>query len=77
MVEDVVDNQAGEISVIASRSGQVDDLTGDITLATVTFTARQAAGQAELSLRDVDAGARGGVRLEISEVGGLIVRIGQ
>jgi len=77
VVEDSIDNQAGEISVIASRSGPVDDLTGDIALATVTFTAQQAEGEAELSLSDVGAGARGGVRLEISEVGELTVRVGQ
>ncbi len=75
VVEDSVDNQTGEILVIASRSGPVDDLTGDLTLATITFTAQQTAGQVELSLSDVGAGARGGVRLDISEVGGLSLRV--
>jgi hypothetical protein len=77
VVEDSIDNQSGQLSVIASRSGQVNNLTGDFPLATVTFTAPQAAGQAELWLSDAGAGARGGVRLEISEVGDLSVRVGQ
>ncbi len=75
VVEDSVDNPAGRLSVIASRRGQVDNLTGNLTVATITFTAQQAEGEATLTLSDVGAGARGGVRLEISEVGGLLVRV--
>jgi hypothetical protein len=77
VVDDSVDNQTGQFSVIVSRSGQVDNLTGDLALATVTFTAQQAEGQTEIHLSDVGAGAKGGMRLEISEVGRLTVQVSQ
>jgi hypothetical protein len=77
VVDETIDNQAGQVSIIASRRGRVDNLTGDITLATFTFTARQIEDQAEIYLSEVGAGARGGVRLDISEVQGLSVRVAQ
>jgi hypothetical protein len=77
VVDETIDNQAGQVSVIASRRGQVGNLTGDLTLATFTLTARQFEGQAEVYLSEVDAGARGGVRLEIAGVQGVSVRVGQ
>jgi hypothetical protein len=75
VVDETIDNQAGKLSIVASRSGQVENLTGDIALATVTFITRQNEDQAEVRLSEVKAGARGGTRLEISDVRGLSVQI--
>ncbi|MBN1220310.1 MAG: hypothetical protein JXM69_15380 [Anaerolineae bacterium] len=75
VVDDTLDNQTGRVAVIASRRGQVDNLIGDFTLATITFTAGQNEGPIQLYLSEVDAGARGGVRLDISEVQGLWVGV--
>jgi hypothetical protein len=75
VVDDTIDNQAGQATIIASRSGQVNNLTGDLRLATATFIARQNEGQAHIYLSDVGAGARGGVRLEVTDVQGLSVRV--
>jgi hypothetical protein len=77
VVDETINNEAGQVSIIASRRGRVDNLTGDIILATFTLTARQIEDQAEVYLSEVGAGARGGVRLDISGVQGLSVRVAQ
>ncbi len=75
VVDNTVNNAAGQISFIASRTGRVANLTDQITLATLTLTAGQDTGQLDLTLRDVVAGAKGGVYLPISQVQGLSVEI--
>jgi hypothetical protein len=74
VVNDTIQNDNGRVSLIASRAGRVSNLTGQITLATVTFTALQQ-GQLNLDVRQIDAGARGGIRMPITEVYGLSVKI--
>jgi hypothetical protein len=74
VVDDTIDNKSGRVSFIASRKGRTSNLTGQITLATLTLTAQQAA-QLQLELSVVDAGARGGIRMPISEVYGLSLEI--
>ena len=75
VVDETIDNQTGQVSVIASRRGRVDNLTGDLTLAVLTLTAHQAKGRADFTLSEIGAGARGGVRLAVAEVGGLSINI--
>ncbi len=70
-----VDNGAGQVRVVASRQGQVQNLTGDLTLATLTLTAGQVPGETRLSLAEVQAGARGGIRLEIPRLYPLSLQV--
>jgi len=74
VVDDTIDNNSGRVSFIASRKGRTSNLTGQITLATLTLTAQQAA-QLQLDLSVVDAGARGGIRMPISEIHNLSLTI--
>lgn len=74
VVDDAIRNDTGRVTFVASRKGRVDNLTGRITLATLTLTA-QSEGQSYLDLHNVGAGARGGVRLPISQVTGLSLYI--
>lgn len=77
VVEDRIDNDTGQISIIATRQGRVDNLTGDLTLATITFVAAAQPGEAHFDLGQVKAGARGGLPLEISRLSGLSVHIAE
>ena len=70
-----IDNDFGWVTVAASRQGRLDNLTGDLTLATLTFTAISGNGDAYLYLSDVEAGARGGLRLDIADIRGLTLAI--
>lgn len=70
----MVDNQAGQVFVAASRSGRMPNLTGNLTLATFTFTAT-APGQAYLHLTDVLAGARNGNPVPLPEIQGVYLYI--
>jgi hypothetical protein len=74
VVEQTIQNDAGQVSLVASRQGQVSNLTGDLTLVTFTLTA-QAAGQVDLNLSDVIAGARAGLRLNLPTGPGLSLGI--
>lgn len=75
VVERSIQNDTGRVILIASRQGQVSNLTGEITLATLTFTAASTEGRLDLELRDVVAGARGGLPVPVSEIRGLAVEI--
>ena len=70
-----IDNDFGWVTVAASRQGRADNITGDITLATLTFTATSGNGDAYLYLSDIKAGARGGLRLDIADIRGLTLAI--
>jgi hypothetical protein len=70
-----LDNDFGWVTVAASRQGRADNITGDITLATLTFTATSGNGDAYLYLSDIKAGARGGLRLDIADIRGLTLAI--
>jgi len=70
-----IDNDIGRVTVAASRQGRLDNLTGNLTLATLTFTAITGNGDAYLYLSDVEAGARGGLRLDIADIRGLTLAI--
>lgn len=76
VLNQTLDNDAGELAFVASRQGQVDNLTGEVNLATFTFTAQQT-GQLYLELFDVKAGARGGLPLPVSELQGLSLTISE
>jgi len=75
VVDKTIDNSRGHISFVASRQGRVSDLTGQITLTTLTVTAKQNQGQPYLDLYNVVAGARGGIPTAISEVHGLTIHV--
>ncbi len=77
VVADSIDNDMGQVSVVASRQGQVANLTGDLTLATFTFTAASETGEVYLNLSEVMAGARGGLPLTISKIQTLSLRIAE
>ncbi len=75
VVDDTIDNNEGLISFVASRKGRVDNLQGDIILATLLFSTTQNEGQLHLDLHNVVAGARNGIYTPISEVEGLSLAI--
>ncbi len=77
VVDDTIQNDTGQISFVASRQGRVSNLTGQITLATLTFTAGQREEQVNLDLYNLAAGARGGLPVSISDIRGLSLRIAQ
>lgn len=59
-----IENETGQLTVMASRQGQTPSLAGDFTLATFTCTVL-AGGQLDLTLDDVIAGASNGTRLDL------------
>jgi hypothetical protein len=69
-----IQNEMGQVTLVASRQGQALNLTGDITLATLTLTA-QAPGQTDLSLSEVIAGTRGGLPINLPIASSLNLRI--
>jgi hypothetical protein len=72
-----IQNDMGQVSIAASRQGQMPNLTGDLTLATLILTAGQTTGNLDLSLSEVIAGARGGLRLDLTPVQGLSVHVAE
>jgi hypothetical protein len=76
VIDETIQNEGGYASFVASRRGQVANLTGEVTLATLTVTAAHREGQFTLELSDLIAGARGGLPLNISELRGLSIRVG-
>lgn len=74
VVERTIQNETGQVSVVASRQGQVPNLSGDFTLATFMLTA-QAEGQLDLTLSDVVVGGRGGLRLDLPIAPDLSLRL--
>ncbi len=74
VVNQAIDNPAGQVSIVASRQGQTDNLTGDLILTTFTFTAA-APGPLQLNLSDLTAGARGGLRLEMPPAQAWVVQV--
>jgi hypothetical protein len=70
-----IDNETGKISFAASRQGQVPNLTGEITLATLTLAATAEEGQLFLDVHNLLAGDRSSQPLTISEVRGLAVEV--
>ena len=77
IVDQTVHNEAGQVSIVASRQGRVPNLSGDLILATLTFSAGQNEGDVQLHLSEVVAGARGGLRLDISDIQGLSLQISE
>ncbi len=74
IVEQRIENDQGQISLMASRQGQASNVTGDFTLATLTCTAL-AEGQLDLSVNEVIAGARSGTPLDLPPTPGLSLHI--
>lgn len=75
VADKTIRNDIGQLSIAASRQGQVPNLTDDITLATITFTAASPGGDAHLYLSDVIAGARDGQRVTLSDIQDYYPRI--
>ncbi len=75
VADQTIQNDVGQVSIAASRQGQMPNLTGDLTLATLTLTAGPTTSSLDLSLNDVIAGARGGLRLDMTIVQGMSVHI--
>jgi hypothetical protein len=70
-----IDNASGQVHVIASRQGAVAALTGDATLATLTFAAAGPPGELLLNMADVVAGGRGGLRLDFTAIQALTLTV--
>ncbi len=69
----VIDNEAGQVRFAASRQGDLENLTGNIVLATLTFEAVGAteppSGQTTtIALDDVRLGAKGGVSITVAGI---------
>ncbi len=64
-----IDQTAGLITIAASRQGRVANLTGDLSLASLTFRAVSVGGATEtrLYLSEVKAGSRDGLRQPLAE----------
>jgi hypothetical protein len=77
VVDETIQNETGQVSIVASRRGRVSNLSGDITLATLTFIATPGEGEAHLYLSEVMAGARDGLPLDIPEIQELSLRIAE
>lgn len=75
VVDESIDNDRGQISLAASRQGRVANLTGDITLATLTFVVVGETGETYLGVNKVLAGARGGSPIPISQIQGITIYI--
>ncbi|MCK6624942.1 MAG: hypothetical protein L6R45_07170 [Anaerolineae bacterium] len=69
-----IQNDSGQVTVVASRQGQTPALTGDVTLATLTLTA-QAEGQLTLTLSELIAGTPDGSKLDLPITPDLSLRI--
>jgi hypothetical protein len=69
-----IQNDVGQVTVVASRQGQTSALTGDVTLATVTLTA-QVEGQLTLTLSEIITGTPGGLKLDLPVTPDLSLRI--
>lgn len=75
-----IDNTTGLITFAGSRQGDVDNLTGDVVLATVSFEAVAATEPPEgqtttLHLQNVKLGAKGGIEVPIAGTADLSVII--
>ena len=70
-----IDQSGGLVTIAASRQGRVSNLTGDITLAAVTFTAISEATETHLYLSQVKAAARGGLPLILAETQPLSINL--
>jgi hypothetical protein len=68
-----LDQAAGRVRYAVSRRGDVDNLTGSVALATLSFKAKAAtAGQPTfISLSEVKLGAKGGLAVPVGQVAGL------
>jgi hypothetical protein len=77
VVDEAIDNDIGRVSLAATRLGRVTNLTGQITLATLSLTAGQIEGPVELEFYDVAAGASDGTAMPISEIHDFSLRISE
>lgn len=80
----VIDNGAGLVQFAASRQGDVDNLAGDVVLATLSFEAIAATEPPEgqtttIALQNVKLGAKGGIDVPIAGTANLsiIIREGE
>jgi hypothetical protein len=75
VVDETIDNGRGQVSIVASRQGRVENLTGDLTLATVNFVAAANLGETYVDVTNVLAGDRQGSPLSFSSVQGVTFHI--
>jgi hypothetical protein len=73
----MIQNEAGLVTIVASRQGRVPALTGDMTLATVTLTALSGPVETNLNLTDVKAGAQNGSPLTFTAIQEFYLRISE
>jgi hypothetical protein len=71
VVRSTIDPVEGRASFAASRRGEVDELTGNVTLATISFKAIAATEPPEgqttvITLENVKLGAKGGLPVDVS-----------
>lgn len=64
--QSVIENERGQLTVVADQPGQVAGLAGDVTLATIAFTATQNEGITLLNLDNVVIGAGDGSPLNVA-----------
>ena len=60
-----LDNTAGSVRYAASRQGNVDNVTGDVAIATLSFEAISAVTNTTIHLSNVKLGAKGGIEVPI------------
>jgi YVTN family beta-propeller protein len=71
-----VDNAAGQVTLGVSRLGDLPNVTGDVVLGTVSFTATNPFTSTVISLHDLIVGAKGGIVIPISNTVGLTITMG-
>ena len=75
VLDDSIKHDRGEVSFLATRLGRVEDLTGELVLATLNITARSTSGLLYLTLQNVEAAASEGVYLPLLAAEGLSLTI--
>lgn len=75
VVDRTIQNDTGQLSFVASRQGRAENLTGELTIATLKLTAKSQPGQLALNLNEVTGGALGGVPLSLSTAPGFSLQI--
>jgi subtilisin family serine protease len=70
-----VDNAVGRVTFAASRQGDVENLVGGVTLATLDFRARQPTASTTISLEEVKLGTKGGTWVATDEIRDLALGI--
>jgi hypothetical protein len=75
VLDDTIEHDRGSVSFLATRLGRVEDLTGQLVVATLNVTARSTSGRLYLTLHNVEAAASEGVYLALTDMESLSLTV--